>query len=538
MSNVFRLPALVLLLPLATACGSAEPPAAGPRPSIVFISLDTLAARSTSLHGYARRTTPNLEALAREALVFERCLANAPFTTPSYISQFTGLSPASSDIDVAQFLKETGRTPESFERWNLPEARETLAETLRAAGYATAAFVDNPMCGAAFGLDQGFEHFDDSAAKIEAHVPDGGLAVQIPAVMAWLDARDETRPFFLFVNSLDVHEPYLPPAGVRGRFQGDELARAGRVQPVGRSGRFGAIPEKVARLVVQEGEVPERMDSAPLTALYDEEVLAVDALLGELFAGLRARGVWDEVVLVVSADHGEAMDGPEYKYGHGTQVEAVLHVPLVVRLPGGARGGTRLAQAVQLVDLHPTLLDFAGLAERSGPGRSLRSLLEGGTLPEVPIVHQAGRLHARAVSEGRWRLVVTHPGHDANGILSSVRGRAWLEEHHPDLAPLMTSRQSLVEMARQEPRVKKVMVEAYTELKGPYFELYDIEKDPDQLVDRAHEEPELVARLRTVYEAEEANAARERALVPAGITSGAPADHAELEALGYAGEDE
>jgi arylsulfatase len=530
---MFRAFPVALVLTLA-ACGRA--PAPRP-PSILFVSLDTLAARHTSLHGYARRTTPNLEALAAESVVFERCLANAPWTSPSYASQFTGLLPESSWSAPDPERKQPEAADEPWRQWNVPAARVTLAETLQAAGYRTAAFIDNPMCGAVFGFDQGFERFDTSAAAIPAQDPEGGLRAQIPLVLDWLAAQ-RGAPAFAFVNALDVHEPYLPAARVAGKFDGDELAQVPEELPIGPNGRFAVVPERQARTLLGAGELPARMRTAPLVGRYDEEILDLDAALAELVAGLRTRGLLDELVLVISADHGETMGAPEHKFGHGTQVEAVLHVPLIVRLPGGAHGGTRVRQPVQLVDLYPTLAELAGARAPAGlHGRSLAGALAGETLASTPIVHQGGRLQSRAVSDGEWRLVVTEPGYDIHGLISSTRGRAWFREHQPEILPWIDAGLGLPEMLARQRDLKQIITRAHGDLRGPFFELYHLPSDPHQLADRAAAEPEVVARLRAVYEEAERRATEERARVPVKATELAPADAEELRALGYAGGD-
>lgn len=506
-------------------------------PTIVFLSFDTLAARHTSLHGYARRTTPELEELAREAVVFERCLANAPWTSPSYASQLTGLLPESSWSAPDPERKRPEAAREPWRQWHVPPERETLAETLRARGYRTVAFVDNPMCAAAFGFEQGFERFDTSAAEIPADDPEGGFRHQVPLVLDWL-AQHPDEPSFVFVNALDVHEPYRPAERVAGRFADDELARSPDEQPVGKNHRFGVIPERQAGTLVPEGELPERLRTAPLVQRYDAEVLDLDAALGEFVAALRARGLLEQLVLVVSADHGEAMGEPELKFGHGAQVEEVLHVPLVVRLPGGTSGGRRVAEPVELVDLFPTLCALSGAAAPAGlHGRSLVPLWTNATRAAQPIVHQGGRLQSRAVSDGEWRLVVTQPGYDLSGMLSCARARRWFAEHHPDLVDVLDARRGLREMLTLRPDLRQVLNEAHEALKGPFFELYHVADDPHQLVDRAAEHPEIVARLRQAYEVGDARAAEERARAPVRETVLDAAQAAELEALGYGGEE-
>lgn len=536
--------ALVLALGIVAACGDGGASGtrgsrgSAARPSIVFLSVDTLAAGHTSLHGYSRRTTPHLDELAREAVVFERCLANAPATSPSYISQFTGLLPTCSSVDKDAFRAQQGHAPRVWETLRIPPERQTLAETLRAAGYRTAAFVDNPLAGPAFGLDQGFELYDTSAAEISASDPEGGIRAIVPRALEWIDGLAGEEPFFLFLNVLDVHEPYSPPREFEDRFKDDGLGEPDEEFPVGRSG-FGVIPGKMVRTYFGKPPYPERMRSAPLVGRYDEEILAVDEAAGRLFGALRARGLLDGMLLILSADHGESMGQAKYKFGHGTHVDEVLHVPFVLKLPGGAHGGTRVAAPVQLLDLYPTLAELAGLAPPADlAGRSLVPLLEGAAAQPSSVVHECGRLSSSAVSEGEWRLVVSQPGSSLRGVMSP-RGRAWLEQHHPEVLAALLAANRLD--AAPRPKIsgaRAALAQAQAALSEPSVELFHLPSDPHQRADLARAHPEIVARLLDVLGQAEERSALERLRVPVSAEAFAePADLDELRLLGYAGEE-
>ena len=531
---------LALAIGLVAACGdsdAARSPARAARPSIVFLSIDTLGAGHTSLHGYARKTTPHLEKLAEESVVFDRCRANAPYTGPSYVSQFTGLLPSCSAIDREAFRAQNGRAPRAWEILRIPEERVTLTELLRAAGYRTAAFVDNPHASASFGLGQGFELYDTSAAQISARDPEGGIRAILPKALAWIDAQPEGEPFFLFVNAIDVHEPYLPPADFVDHFAADPHGEPDAELPVG-SGGFAVVDLSIVKDYVGKPPYPERMRTAPIAARYDEEVAAVDEACGRLVAELRARGLFDQSIFLFSADHGEAMAQPDYKFGHGTHVEQVLHVPLLLRLPGGERGGTRIQTPVQLLDLFPTLADCAGLEPPPGlQGRSLVPLLGGQPLEERPAIHEGGRLALGAVTEGEWRLVAASPGKRVYGV-QSARGRAWLAEHHPELGADYFVVNGMAALANN-PEAKRVVAEAREALKGPFYELYHLPSDPHLLVDRSEEHPEIKARLLARLKAAQELGALERKRIP--VTPDPiemPTSLEELRELGYAGEDD
>ncbi len=523
-----------------SACGDSRAvPAAHPaRPSVVLLSIDTLAASHTSLHGYARETTPRLEELGREAVVFERCLANASFTSPSYVSQFTGLSPGSLRADDEEFRAATGRLPELWELWRIPAGRTTLTEELASAGYRTAAFVDNPLAGRAFGLDQGFELFEVSAPGATIQKVGGGLRELTERALAWLDRLPPGQPFFLFLNALDVHSPYDPPPDLEGCFAGDALARPRAELPVSsrNNGVHGAVPSYAIHGLEGVPPPPSRVDPARITRRYDEGVRGVDEACGRLFDELRERGSWESLLLVVSADHGEAMDGPDCKFAHGTHVEDVLHVPLVMKLPGGRAAGRRVSTPVQLLDLFPTVAELCGVeTPREAQGRSLVPLFDReGEGPEW-ILHEGGQLSSVALTAGEWRLVETRPGRASLGaLLSHARGRRWLEEELPATRGRNWLVDDLRDVLRGIEDPGKAVDRAREELAGPFHELYHVPSDPDQNHDLAAEHPELVRDLvQKLGQALERSRTEHRRL-PAEIDAVPAVSREELRALGYA----
>ncbi len=338
------------------------------RPSILLVSVDTVAASHMSVYGYSRPTTPSLEKLAAEAIVFERCTANAPWTLPSYLSMMTGLFPGAHRVDAPEPAER-----ELWEEWHIAGNRLTLAELLRAAGYQTAGFVDSLFLGERFGVPQGFDTFDSSAAEIDKADPGGGFQRVAALARSWLDCADPGMPFFLLLHA-DVHGPYTPEEPWRGRFSAG-LEDGPSVRAGGFGNAFGTIPAYIARGVVPVGPLPEWLPTAPIVAAYDEGLLCLDAHLGAFLDRLRDGGVLDRCALVVNADHGESDVHHNFYFGHGVLYEDVLHVPLLVRLPEGRGGGRRVETPVQSVDLYPTLAELAGLRPRHDlHGRSLVSL--------------------------------------------------------------------------------------------------------------------------------------------------------------------
>lgn len=405
------------------------------RPPIIFVCVDTLAAKNLSLYGYRRDTTPYLRSLAEEAVVFERCLTNSPWTMPSVFSTMTGLYPGAHQLEDEPDAT-VGR--EAWEQWYLSQNRWTLAECLRAAGYRTAGFVEHLWLTPRYGFPQGFDRYDFSACEFEAVDPRGGTRYVAGKALAWIDGLPPRAPFFLFLHTFDVHGPYSPEPPWKGRFHGDELFREGKELPAGGMyNTYGAVPGYVVE-AEYPGSVPATVDGGRVRAAYDEGVAMVDGLLEEFLAGLRSRGILDRALLVVTADHGETMDRGPYFFGHGVLEEEVLHVPLLVRFPRSVHAGLRVEDTVQLVDLYPTLVDLVGVdpARRWLHGRSLLPLLRGVALPERAAFAEGGIHRQVTVELNGWRLVVRSPAErSADQVLLSDPSvpREWLAESFPGL---------------------------------------------------------------------------------------------------------
>lgn len=312
-------------------------------PSVVLITLDTTRPDHLSVYGYARDTTPRLEALSRDAVVFDRAWSTSSWTLPAHASLFTGLYPATHgarfDFEGDAVLGTRVKMPTAnFVRaGRLAEERATLAEILGARGYATGAFVAGPWLHRSFGLMQGFETVDDDVASF------GGRPAQeiTDRAIAWLEQLPEDEPFLLFVNYFDPHAPYRPEVGY------DTYPRAREPEPP-----YGQL--------VATG----RVDAATRERLvdrYDGEIRYMDHHLGRLLDAVAARHGPSDTMVIVTADHGEAF-GEGGRVGHTYWLsEELLRVPLIIRYPEARDGGTRTDAPVQLVDILPTIVGELGL---------------------------------------------------------------------------------------------------------------------------------------------------------------------------------
>jgi len=356
--------------PAPAPAGSAGPQAAGaPQPNglpVVVYLIDTLRADRLGLYGYQGDTSPVLDALARESVVFEQAHGAAPWTLPSVASLLT--STFACEHGVVRY------------RQQLSPALPTLAERLGAAGYATGAYYGNVHAGAVARLNRGYDVAEERKSGENDRSAD---------VREFLAARGDD-PFFLYLHTMEPHEPCAVPARYLAKFghvsvedredyraiwhRYNELKSADWAarQPLGTTDNT-AIQLEVFRYLRDHRDQVSR--------LYDAAVRNADDNLGRVIEALKAAGAWDKVLFIVVADHGEEL-GDHGGWFHDQSVyQELVHVPLLVRFPGGAHGGRRVREPVSLVDVAPTVLDAAGLGERCAEcrGRSLLPLATGGT---------------------------------------------------------------------------------------------------------------------------------------------------------------
>ncbi len=382
--------ALAAALGLALAACSAEQ-----RPNVVLVVVDTLRADRLSIHGYERPTSPNLERLSADSVVFDNALTVMSHTLPAHVSLLTGVHPA------AHQVLSNG--------WVYDGPWPTLASRLGGAGYTTAAFVSGFPLVRRAGLARGFEVYEDVVIAGKKHAKVEG-EITNRRVLRWL-REPPGSPFFLLVHYYDAHTPYTwPEAGplplpvdvaLRERLARDGLAGL-EVRDVKSSGiRFRG----------------REIDLAEASNVYDNLVRRVDGLVGELIDELEERGLLDETLVVVTSDHGEGLGQHGY-YSHGLHLyEEQLRIPLIVRAPRSV-GSTpgRVAAAVSLLDIAPTVIELAGLpADPALHGRSLVEALSGAR-PAEPRYLVAQRRHFPERSlQARGRFASPTPLHAVRG---------------------------------------------------------------------------------------------------------------------------
>ena len=330
-------------------------------PNVILIGVDTLRADRLSCYGYALSQTPHMDALAADGVRYADTMAQASWTKPSFATIFTSLYPSSHTA--------TGKPN------RLPRAVTTLAEALAASGYHTGGYADNVSIAPTFGFDQGFADYvylppsylfvgNEAASQTALYqlarrawfVASGGrihpqqfyqeAAVINRHALAWLEANKGGR-FFLFLHYMDPHDPYFEHP-----YDGRGTARA-------------------------SNQTPDPALAPALSRLYDGEVRYLDEQLGQLFAWLKGEGLYDDALIVLTADHGEEFQ-EHGGWWHGqTLYQEQIAVPLLVKAPGNVRAGEVVTDLARSLDIAPTILDVAGVpVPQAMMGRSLWSASE------------------------------------------------------------------------------------------------------------------------------------------------------------------
>ena len=326
-------------------------------PNVILVSIDTLRADHLGCYGYGRDTSPRIDQMAREGVLFRHATAASSWTLPSHASLFTGLIP--SRHGAVQFGLTTP----------LREELTTLPELLWDAGYDTAGFVGGAYVAAALGFAQGFDLYRDIGpfALTLARAP---FTENVAAARRWM-AKRLTAPFFVFLHTYQVHTPYAPPPPY------DLMFDPGYDGPY----RSQFTLEDRARLGPHPALEPSVLGH--LQALYDGEIRQMDTAMGDLVDFLHTSGLAANTCVIFTADHGEEFDDHgDLFHDHAKLYDELIRVPLIVWGPPCAGAGRTVDEPVALVDVLPTLLTVAGLPARAQlDGQSFASALAGGSLP-------------------------------------------------------------------------------------------------------------------------------------------------------------
>jgi arylsulfatase A-like enzyme len=437
-------------------------------PNILLITIDALRADHLSSYGYPRQTSPNIDRLASEGVRFQRAVSQWPLTSPSFAAMMSSTYGHTNGL-----IRTTAQ--------RMPDRSLMLAELLKAGGYSTSAVVGNVNLARAFNFDQGFETYrelwqEEDARRTELTTRNG---------IDLMGKAADGKPFFLWLHYFDPHARYQPPKPFDGMFVNDSHFNSTWRVPLLAQKRWdiGGISSNVN--LGREDRV------AYYVAQYDAEIRSVDAQVGVLMAALKARGLDGNTVVVITSDHGESLGDHNYFFEHGRfPYDDCVHVPMIFRGAGIAKAGTVVSSPVELIDLAPTLLDFAGLpANQEAQGKSLRRLLRGEDRDPGP----------------QWKYAFTESGF-AQAYQRSITSERYKLVFVPDAGD------------------RKVM-------KGRELELYDLAEDPGETKNLIDERPQVAAPLkeRLWQWIEEGGAGAE---VPEAVRVDANAEE-QLRSLGY-----
>jgi arylsulfatase A-like enzyme len=359
--------------------------------NIILIVVDTLAAQNLGFMDYDRNTCPFLDKFANESIVFENAYTPKAETLPSFASLFTGLHPANHKV------LENGMT--------VPENVHSLVEDFRDAGFATWGVPAFRVIGPQYGINRGFEYYGNAppdplpASRVIERVRrilEGEPQLGEPSL------KDTDNRILLFIHFYDTHTEYTPDPEILASF----------AEPY-YDGPVDGTWEQFNRYNHREIKY-NQSDLRRITDLYDAEIGTLDDRLAELFEIFKRTGLWDNSIIVFTADHGENL-GEHHYLTHGPPYEKALHIPLVIHFPGGKFGGRRMEALVENTDVMPTLMSLCRVHTDSGTdGSSFLPLLFGET-PESDISRDylfacgacddnSGR--ALSIFDGRYRLTM------------------------------------------------------------------------------------------------------------------------------------
>jgi arylsulfatase A-like enzyme len=441
------------------------------RPNIVLVSIDTLRPDHLGSYGYARDTSPTLDRLASQGVLFQEAIAPSSWTLPSHASLLTGVHPVRHK--AVQFSAGSRIAP----------TVEPVAELLWKSGYATAGFTDGGFVSAIFGFERGFERYNSgSTGRQEAVSAEAGretknlFAENIERAHAWMRSVDG-QPFFLFLHTYAVHIPYAPPPPYDRMFDPDYEG------PCRNELRARSIKECLG----ENGTDPRMVRH--VKALYDGEIRHMDALFERFIQPLKTSGLADRTCVIVTSDHGEEFKEHDRFFHHRADLyEELIRVPLIVWCPTRFSAGRVVDRQVSLLDISPTILELAGVP--------IPQAMDGVSLIPTLAGHRSPPRDAVVVSE------VDASIEKGTGTTVAVR----------------TERHKLVSSTARDS-----------------VQLFDLLDDPGETRDVSAASPQLVAELSQSLAASslDPEAASEPEPTPAAPVTPDPAVMERLRALGY-----
>jgi choline-sulfatase len=397
LSRLLAFARLILTGLVLVSCSRQPAPEAGKKDAaveprrdlnVLLVTVDTLRADHVGCYGDPKAATPNIDALAARGVRFAQAIASVPLTAPSHASILTGAYPPVHKIrDMGGFI--------------LDPSIPTLATILKDAGWSTAAFVGAAVLNRHYGMNRGFDTYNDSMQdesslkKIPGVVAEVRAEVVAHRAVEWLKGADRSKPFFLWAHFYDPHFPYDPPEPFRSQYPKDP---------------------------------------------YRGEIAYADGQVGVLLKALADQSLDGRTLVVLIADHGESL-GEHGEFTHGVFLyDSTVHVPMMIAGPG-VPAGRVVAEQVRSIDVLPTVTDFAGVSKgTAAQGVSLRAALAGGKpmgtdacfLETLYPKTQMAWSELRALRTDRWKMIVA-PKPELYSLVDDPReNRNVIEEHRPE----------------------------------------------------------------------------------------------------------
>lgn len=334
--------------------------------NIVFVSFDALQAAHTHSFGYSKDITPTIDSMADSGYKFTNAISTASWTVPASMTWFTGIYPSQHKV-TNKFSKYTKDEKVLSNLKKLSPNVMTLAEVMKANGYATAGFTGDAGVNGVFGFNQGFDiYFDNTTAF-------SGFEISAPRAINWI-RENKDKKFFMFLHGYDFHGQYEPEEGFDYRYVNFEY-----------KGPYNGSREQQATLReegLEKGEISLTEEDVKFwNAIYDEKINRADAKFANFLKEYEALGLMDKTIFILTSDHGtEIYEHKHLDHGHALYDE-LIHVPLIIKMQGQKEGKTIISQ-VSSVSIMPTILGLAGIKlddkiKRQMMGASLTMLMEG-----------------------------------------------------------------------------------------------------------------------------------------------------------------
>lgn len=409
------------------------------QPNVIFIVVDTLRADYLGTYGFQGDISPNIDKLAKNSVVFERAISQAPWTKPSVASIMTGLHVKTHGVTDYPRKKVEKSIPQKGPKLDrIPDSAVTMAEVFKDSGYQTAAFSGNTYISKSGGFSQGFQHFKSTAVYKGYRDPE-----IVKDVKSWLSIKKNDLPYFMYVQFMDVHGPYA--------YTKEDYDLLRESPSIGADLKLtpNQVPNAALNLLGHGPTEEEVANRRSYRAAYAAGIKKFDRMFGEFYEYLRKSGELDNTVLVFTSDHGEELfDHGKWDHGYSLY-EELIRVPLFISLPQKMdspldKRTARYQDLVASIDLFPTLVELAIVDSLPSSldhlqGHSFAALLQNKDFKSSNVVFSAGhRLRPSLLTyrEDFKKLIWDYP--------TNVRSLFDLEQDSVEGKDLMTTEPRLL----------------------------------------------------------------------------------------------